>query len=87
MSETLLEACNDELGPSMGRVYRDVVRGCLEGNLLVEGLSLNEEEEPNWEELDADTIAALEAKDEKMNGDLTTSFYWKVVKELGKLYA
>jgi hypothetical protein len=78
--------CNDELGPAMGGTYRDVVRCCLQGNFPVEGLRVEDEPEPEWKAL-RDEIAALEARDNRINGDLMVAFYWKVVKTLGKCYA
>ena len=83
----LIQACNDELGPVMGAVYRDVVRCCLQGDIPVDRLTIDDQPEPQWEELGPEEIALLEARDEQLNGDLTTAFYWKVVRTLGKLYA
>lgn len=83
----LIQACDQELGPAMGKPYRDAVRCCLEGGFAVEGLTLDESPEPNWEEMGSEEIANLQAKDEQLNGDLDESFYWKVVSPLAKLYA
>jgi Prion-inhibition and propagation len=85
--DTLVEACERQLGPAMGSLYRDAVSACLKGEFPVEGLAVEDEEEPKWEELSAEEITALEAKDEQINSDLSTAFYWKVVKVLGLLNA
>lgn len=84
--DLLIESCQ-ELGPAMGRVYRNAVECCLAGDFPVEGLNTVQEAEPDWLEMTADEIAALEESDEQMNADLTASFYWKVVQSLRKLYA
>ena len=83
----LIESCEEELGPAMGRVYLNAAQCCLTGDFPVEGLSSEDEAEPNWLEMTADEIAALEESDEQINADLTASFYWKVVQPLRKLYA
>jgi hypothetical protein len=83
----LIQACIDELGPAMGKSYRDAVQCCLEGDFAIEGLTLGESPEPNWDEMGSEEIATLQSKDEQVNGDLYESFYWKVVSPLAKLYA
>jgi Prion-inhibition and propagation len=86
--DTLVEACERQLGPAMGTLYRDAVSACLKGEFPVEGLAVEDgEEEPKWEELSAEEITTLEVKDEQINSDLSTAFYWKVVKVLGLLNA
>jgi hypothetical protein len=87
IQELLIESCEEELGPAIGRVYRNAVHCCLTGNFAVEGLNSVKEDEPNWLEMTADEIVAMEQLDEQMNADLTASFYWKVVQPLRKLYA
>jgi Prion-inhibition and propagation len=87
IQELLIESCEEELGPAMGRVYRNAVHCCLTGDFAVEGLNSVNEDEPNWLEMTADEIVAMEQLDEQMNADLTASFYWKVVQPLRKLYA
>jgi hypothetical protein len=87
IQELLIESCEEELGPAMGRVYRNAVHCCLTGDFAVEGLNSVKEDEPNWLEMTADEIVAMEQLDEQMNADLTASFYWKVVQPLRKLYA
>jgi len=83
----LIQACNDELGPAMGKPYREAVRCCLEGDFAVNDMIINQDPEPKWEEMSSEEIAALQAKDERVNGDLVESFYWKVVSPLAKLHA
>ena len=83
----LIQASNDELGPAMGVFYRDAVCRCLEGSFDVEGLIIDGNPEPNWEEMSPQDIASLEARNERQNGDLAESFYWKVVNPLEKLFA
>jgi hypothetical protein len=87
IQELLIESCEEELGPAMGRVYRNAVHCCLTGDFAVEGLNSVKEDEPNWLEMTADEIVAMEQLDEQMNADLTASFYWKVVQPPRKLYA
>lgn len=87
IQELLIESCEEELGPAMGRVYRNAVHCCLTGDFAVEGLNSVKEDEPNWLEMTADEIVAMEQLDEQMNADLTASFYWKAVQPLRKLYA
>ena len=83
--DVLIESC-EELGPAMGKVYRDAVRCCLSGDFPVEGLT-NEGEKVDLLGMSANEITALEESDEQMNADLTASFYWRVVQPLKKLYA
>jgi len=85
--DMLLDSCEKELGPSMGKIYRDVVKCCLEGAFPVHGLGVDDELEVKWENLDPKEVAAMEAKDERMNAELAASFHWKVVRELGRLVA
>lgn len=86
IQDLLIESC-EELGPAMGRVYRNAVLCCLTSDFPVERLDSVEEVEPEWHEMTADKIAATEESDEQVNADLTASFYWKVVQSLRKLYA
>lgn len=87
VQETLIQACKDELGPAMGVRYREAVRCCLEGDFGVEGLRIPTSEEPDWEAMSKEEIAEAEAAEEKVNGDLSEAFYWKVLGPLAKLYA
>lgn len=84
--DLMIESC-DDLGPTMGRVYLNAVLSCLNGDFLVEGLDLDDVAEPNWQDITADEIVALEVADAQRNADLTASFYWKVVQPVRKLYA
>lgn len=60
IQDLLIESCEEELGPAMGRVYLNAAQCCLTGDFPVEGLSLEDEAELKWLEMIADEIAALE---------------------------
>jgi hypothetical protein len=85
--DLLLESCEEELGPAMGRIYLNAVQCCLTGDFPVEGLDSVNDDGTDWLEMSPDELTALEEADEQINADLTASFYWKVVQPLRKLYA
>jgi hypothetical protein len=87
VKEMLVQACKEELGPAMGVNYREAVRCCLEGDFSVQGLSIPTGQEPDWETMSEEEVAKAEAADERLNGDLSEAFYWKVLSPLAKLYA
>jgi len=58
----LIQACDEELGPAMGKLYRDAVWCCLEGDLAIKALTIDESPEPIWEEMSSE-IAILQTKD------------------------
>lgn len=87
VQDLLVQACKEELGPAMGVNYREAVRCCLEGDFSVPGLSIPTCAEPDWESMSKEDIMRAEAAEEKINGDLSEAFYWKVISPLAKLYA
>ncbi|MCJ1243792.1 hypothetical protein MMC30_000989 [Trapelia coarctata] len=85
--ETLIRICENRLEFTMGVLYRNVVLRCLKGDFAVEGLEIEEIEEPRWEEMREEEVKAAQARDERVNCELATAFYWKVVKVLATLNA
>ena len=83
--DLLVESC-DELGPAMGRIYRDAVRACLtlDFGVDLDGITAEVDESNAG---NAEELMIMEAKDDQMNSDLTASFYWRVVQPLRKLFA
>jgi len=72
--DTLIERCNDKLGPILGGAYRDVVQCCLQGDFPAEWLRVEDEPELEWETLRDEEIAVLEARDNRISGDLMVAY-------------
>lgn len=79
LRDLLLESCEEELRPVMGRIYLKAVQCCLTGDFPVEGLDPVNDDGSDWPEMSRDKLIALEEGDEQINADLTASFYWRVV--------